>query len=113
MTDEETLALFPALREFVDAVNDRDQDLVKACLMHTPAETLAVLAAGWVGDLLNEAKRMRERTSVAEKARRLAEAQAKAASDRERATRADLSAALEKVTRLQGDLYLARKKVAA
>ena len=54
MTDEEAHQLFPALREFVDAVNERDRLTVQAAFMHTEAETLAVLAAGWVGELEDE-----------------------------------------------------------
>lgn len=54
MTDEEALALAPALREFVQAVNDRDSDVVQASLAHTDPSALAVLAAAWVGELLDE-----------------------------------------------------------
>ena len=59
MTDEEALALFPALREFVEAVNERNPEFIQACLHHTPPATLAVLAAGWIGDLQNENDRLR------------------------------------------------------
>lgn len=55
MTDEEALALVPALREFVDAVNEGDRELVDVCLAFTDPTVLAVLAAGWVGELLDDA----------------------------------------------------------
>lgn len=59
MTDEEALALTPALREFVQAVNERDPDVIQASFAHTEPATLAVLAAGWVGELLDERDRLR------------------------------------------------------
>ena len=84
MTDEEALAMYPALKEFVDAVNDRDRDLVIECFKYTPPETLAILAAGWIGDLLNERdekpKRMTGR-EVTEAMYRLNAKLAKAKSD--------------------------------
>lgn len=66
MTDEEVIGLFPALREFVDAVDVQDGDVVQACLAHTPAATLAVLAAGWAADLMRERDEARARLEVAE-----------------------------------------------
>lgn len=59
MTDEEAMALAPALREFVQAVNDRDSDVVQASFAHTAPASLAILAAGWVGELLDERDRLR------------------------------------------------------
>ena len=58
----------PALREFVDAVNEdpRDPEFVAECMRITDPRTLAVLAAGWVGELLNERDAMAERVFVAE-----------------------------------------------
>lgn len=59
MTDEEALALAPALREFVQAVNDRDPDVTRASFAHTDPATLAILAAGWIGELLDERDRLK------------------------------------------------------
>lgn len=56
----EVAEYMPVLREFVDAVNDRDPDVMQACFVFTPPGTLAVLCAGWVGELLNEADEVRE-----------------------------------------------------
>lgn len=53
MTDVDAEALLPAVNEFVDAVNDRDEAFVWACFQHTRPETLAILCA----ELLAEARR--------------------------------------------------------
>ena len=45
----------PVLREFVDAVRDRDADVIWACLQYTPPGTLAQIAAEWISQLLAEA----------------------------------------------------------
>lgn len=50
MTDEDALGLMPAVREFVQLVGERDQAGVQAAFAHTPAATLAVLAAELVAD---------------------------------------------------------------
>lgn len=99
MTDEEALALVPALREFVVAVNERDDIVVEAALRFTDPATLAVLAAGWVGELL-------EAEAAQAAAVRLAETQVVSAKRLEAETRRDLSAALNAVSRLREDLYL-------
>lgn len=153
MTDDETVELYPALREFVDAVNERDRDVMEAALRHTPPTTLAILAAGWVGDLRNvwdvrrierkalkasltrqraghreELKRVREvhQLEVAAWTRRVKKGDAANLALRQKArlqevelrssvraleeTKTELAAALETITRLQGDLYIAKQR---
>lgn len=100
-TGPDVVPLLPALREFVDAVNDRDEVLVEACFAFTEARTLAVLAAGWVGDLLN---RVDAQTDAAARVATLTRTL--------RDTRVELSDALAKIVELQGDLYIARNEAA-
>lgn len=45
----------PVLREFVEAVSERDPDMISACLHYTPPGTLAQIAAMWISELLAEA----------------------------------------------------------
>lgn len=45
----------PVLREFVEAVQERDPDMITACLHYTPPGTLAQIAAEWISVLLTEA----------------------------------------------------------
>ncbi|UOR02020.1 hypothetical protein MUN77_01430 [Leucobacter allii] len=68
MTDEEALKLAPAAREFITAVNDRDELVVKAALHHTDPALLAVLTAGWCGELENKLLAMREENLRVEQA---------------------------------------------
>ena len=109
--------LLPALREFVDAVNDRDYDTMQAALLHTPPITLAILAAGWVGDLQNETVALRKQV----KREKAAAFESEAVANRHEATllavrraygrqEAELSDALKTITRLQGDLYIAKQR---
>lgn len=42
----------PALREFVDAVQERDPDVISACLHYTPPGRMAEIAAQWIFELL-------------------------------------------------------------
>lgn len=78
MTDDEALALAPALREFLDAVSERDEEVVEACWMHTAPKALAVLAAGRANDLMNE------RTVILNENQRFAEGMRRAAEERSR-----------------------------
>lgn len=153
MSDEDVTRLFPALREFVDAVNDRDLDVMQAALQRTPPITLAILAAGWVGDLRNvwdvrrierkalkasltrqraghrsELTRVREahQLEVAALTRRVKQGDAANLALRQKArlqevelrssvraleeTKTELASALETITRLQGDLYIAKQR---
>ena len=50
----------PVLREFVEAVNERDPDVISACLQYTPPGTLATIAAMWISELLTEADDLRK-----------------------------------------------------
>lgn len=43
------------LREFVEAVQERDPHWITACLHLTPPGTMAQIAAGWIAELLVEA----------------------------------------------------------
>lgn len=52
MTDQEALAHMPAVWELVQLVAERDEAGVQAALAHTPPETLAVLTAGLVSELV-------------------------------------------------------------
>lgn len=60
MTDEEAMQYAPVVREFITAVNDRDELVVEAALHHTDPRVLAVLAAGWCGELENRVLEMKE-----------------------------------------------------
>lgn len=102
MTDEEMIERLPALREFVDAVNDRDADVVHAAILHTPPMMLAVLAAGRVGDLLDQIDALKGGL-------RLAELRAASAERLKTEAEEQAHAALATITRLQGDLYIANQ----
>ena len=52
MTDDEAVALLPAVNEFVDAVAVRDEALMWACFKHTDPATLAI----WCAELLRDAR---------------------------------------------------------
>ncbi|MDI6024493.1 hypothetical protein QBL02_13175 [Leucobacter sp. UT-8R-CII-1-4] len=103
MTDEELFEKLPALREFVDAVNARDPDVVHAAILHTHPMLLAVLAAGWVGDLLNQIDALNVEVRRAE-LRAVSAERLKTESDQQ------AHAALATITRLQGDLYIAKQR---
>ena len=42
------------LREFVDAVKERDALTIWSCLQYTPPGTMAEIAAAWIAELLEE-----------------------------------------------------------
>lgn len=58
MNDDDALTHVPAMREFVEAVNDHDPEFTEWCLRFTDPKILAVLTAGWVGELLDDADAM-------------------------------------------------------
>lgn len=99
MTDDEALEHWPVLREFVDAVNARDQAFVQQCFKHTHAYVFAVLAAGWVGDLLDRVEALEFRIVEAE-GRRVSEVEAARAGVRD--ARGDALESRAEVARLRG-----------
>lgn len=103
MTDEELIEHLPALREFVEAVNARDADVVHAAFLHTHPMLLAVLAAGWVGELLDQIDGLNVVVRRAE---------LRAVSAERLKTESDMQAhaAHATITRLQGDLYIANQR---
>lgn len=103
MTDEELIENLPALREFVEAVNARDSDVVHAAILHTHPMLLAVLAAGWVGELLDQIDALNIEVRRAE-LRAVSAERLKTESDEQS------HAALATITRLQGDLYIANHR---
>lgn len=42
----------PVLQEFVEAVQERDPDVISACLHYTPPGAMAQIAAQWIHELL-------------------------------------------------------------
>lgn len=108
-TDESVAEMLPALREFVDAVNDRDLDVMQAALQHTPPITLAILAAGWIGDLLDQLDAVTEEASLLDG--RYYVAQVDVARYKKAAAKAveERSEALRRITKLQGDLFIKRE----
>lgn len=81
MDDADAIALVPRVEEFIREVAGRDREGVWACFEHTPAETLAVLAAELVvtsRKRVNELERVelayvRQSTVLQEQKRRVAE----------------------------------------
>lgn len=54
----------PALREFVDAVQERDPDVISACLHYTPPGRMAEIAAQWIFELLEVVEFQDERLAA-------------------------------------------------
>ena len=106
MTDDEVLALKPDLQAFVDAVNDRDRATGHRALAEIPQAVLAVFAAGWAGELLDELKAVRAENTMLLRAMKVTEARANK-------LRADLAGAHEDRAHQANKLARYREKIYA
>lgn len=106
LSDDEAFAHLPAVREFRDAVVERDTDLVEACFAFTDPRTLAV----WCAELWDEAQHDCEALRVELTGERDSAAQVRAELQRMSAVGGSVNARLvAEVRRLRGKVQELRE----